>query len=75
MKVNWYKRKDGTHVMKQGNWKVLEIFKRPGKFWACFIFKEGKPVMSNGYFGSSLPKRYHAVRWGVKKAKELKILV
>lgn len=72
--MTWYKRKDGVYVLKQGKWKVLEIFKRPGKFWCCFVFDKGSVVAGNGYFASALPKRYHAVRWGCKKARELNII-
>ena len=78
MNFNWYKRKDGVTVLKVGRRKVLEIFKRPGGFWACFVFSQIKKdtlLAANGYFASALPKKYHAVRWGMKKARELKIIV
>lgn len=74
MKARWYIRKDKTHVLKYGKWKVLEIFKRYGSFWSCFVFDKGKIVYSEGYHSSFFPKRYHAVRWGCKKARELKII-
>lgn len=71
MKTNWYKRKDGTLVLKIGNWKALEIWKRPHKGYACLVLDKGSPVVSEGYFTSSLPKKYFAVRWGCKKLREL----
>ena len=73
-KISWYKRKDGTEVMKSGNWKLLEIFKRPHKGYCCMVFDKGKCVSSEGYFGTSLPKKHFSVRWGCKKARELNIL-
>jgi hypothetical protein len=69
----WHKRNDGATVLKSGNWKLLEIFKRPGGFWCCVVFDKGKVVAGNGYHASALPKKFNAVRWGCKKAKELKL--
>jgi hypothetical protein len=74
LKTKWYIRKDGTHVMKRGNYKVLEVFKRPGIFWCCFVFKKGKVVSGNGYFASTFHSKGMAANWGKKKAKELKII-
>ena len=36
--------------------------------------KEKKTISCNGYHGTALSKKYHAVRWGIKKLKEFKIL-
>lgn len=73
MKKNWYTRKDKTFVLKIGNWKALEISKRHHKGYCCFVFNKGKVVAGEGYHGTSLPKRYHAVRWGCKKLRELNL--
>ena len=75
MKVTWYKRKDKVTVCKIGKWKVLEIKKRLGGFWCCIVFKKGVVVAGEGFLGSSLPKKYHAIRWGCKKARELGLWV
>lgn len=73
MKAKWYKRKDKTEVLKMGKWKVLEIFKRPGGFYCCFVWNKGEVIATNGYHASALPKKYHAIRWGCKKIIELGI--
>lgn len=76
MKAVWYKRKDGTHVLKYGKWKLLEITKKSNgeyRFYKCLVFNKGNVVAAEGLHGSSLREKYHAVRWGCKKAKELKL--
>lgn len=80
-KIVWYKRKDGTEVMKAGNWKVLEIFKKDKRFYngeysfyRVLVFKKGKVISAEGVHGSSLRKKYQAVRWGCNKAREFKLI-
>ena len=73
-KLNWYVRLDKTHVLKRGQYKLLEIFKRPHKGYCCFIYDKGEVVCSEGYHGTSLPQRHFAVRLGCKKARELKLM-
>lgn len=72
--TTWYKRKDGTYVFKVGKYRVLEIFKRPHKGYCCLVIDKGFNVDAEGYFTTSLPKKYLAIRWGIKKAKEHGIL-
>lgn len=77
MKWIWYKRKDKTIVLKWGNWKVLEIKKKSNgqySFYSCLVFNHGEMVASEGIHGSYLGKKYKAVRWGCKKARELNII-
>lgn len=76
MKTNWYKRKDKTDVLKVGNYKVVEIKRKYNgeySFYSCLVFNKGEIVASEGIHGSSLRKKYMAVRWGCKKARELNI--
>jgi len=84
-KAKWYKRKDGLglpiDVLKVGRYKVLEIHKKDKRFYngeytfyKCLVFDKGKIVAAEGCLGSSLRKKYQAVRWGCKKARELNIL-
>lgn len=75
MKAKWYQRKDETLVYKVGNYRVLEISKRPHKGYCCIVLYKGGIIGSNGYFTASLPKPYLAVRWGINKAKEFKIIL
>lgn len=71
--VRWVDRKDKTSVVMIGRYKVLEIFKRPGKFWCCMIFSKGTMIESRGYFTSQFPQKHFAVRWGCKRLRELGI--
>lgn len=75
--MTWYTRKDKTEVFKQGRYKVVEIKKKNNghyRFYSCVVFDKGIPVAGEGLLGSSLNKKYLAVRWGMKKARELKII-
>lgn len=83
-KFNWYDRKDGQDkltILKVGRYKVLQI-RRKGKkqynqeytFYSCLVFKKGEVVASEGIHGSSLRKKYQAIRWGLNKARELNII-
>jgi len=74
MKGNWYIRKDGVKVFKKGRYKVIEIFKRPHGGYCVQIFEMERIKAGEGYFGTSLPKMNLAVTWGLKRAKELKII-
>lgn len=73
-KANWYIRKDKTTVLKIGNWKALEISKRPHGGYYCLVLDHGRSRSAEGYFGTSLPKKYHAVRYGCKKLREFKLM-
>ncbi len=77
----WYKRKDGTEVYKEGRYKVVEIYKKDKRkfngeytFYTCFVWNKGEVVASEGVHGSALRKKYQAIRWAMKKARELKII-
>ncbi len=74
MKGVWYVRKDKTHVLKIGRYKVLEIFKRPHGSYCCIISTKGSEVWCEGYLGTSLPTFLIAKNYGLKKAKELNII-
>jgi len=74
MKANWYKRKDGTTVMKVGKWKVLEISKRPHGKYCCLVFSSGYCIASEGYHGTFLKTLKMAKDWGISKAKEKNII-
>lgn len=71
MKLKTYKRKDGTTVVKNGRWILLEIFKRPHGWYSCSVFNKGKCVLFNGYYCRSISS---AKKWGIEKAKQLKII-
>ena len=70
----WYRRKDGTTVFKSGRYKVLEIHLRPGKFYCCFVFDRGRVISGNGYHSAALKTLGKAMKWGIRKAKELNII-
>lgn len=74
MKIKWIKLKDGTDILRIGRYNALQIFKRPHKGYACFVFDKGKCVVTNGYHGTSLPKKYLAVRFGMNALRERKII-
>lgn len=73
-KDKWYQRLDGTLVYKVGRYKVLEIFKRPHNGFSCLVFKLGCAIWSEGSFGTFFPTPTEAKKWGISKAKELKII-
>jgi hypothetical protein len=72
--MKWQTLKDKTVIIKNGRYKVLQIFKRPHGRYCCLVFNRGECVSGNGYFATALPKKHLAVRWGISKATELGII-
>lgn len=72
--MRWKTLKDKSEVLLNGRNRVLRIFKRPHGGYACFVFKNGVLVATNGYYATALPQKYNAVRWGISKATKLKII-
>ncbi len=70
MTTNYYIRKDGTFVRKDGRYKSWLIFKRPHGGYCCFVFWRGVIYAGNGYHPKALPTKRDAVRWGNFKLKE-----
>ena len=74
MKIKNYIRKDKTHVYKKGKYKLFEFSKRPHGGYCCFVFNKGGVVSGEGYHGTSLPFKFHAVKYGMRICRELKII-
>lgn len=71
--MKWQIKKDGAHVLRS-DFKILEVFKMPHGSYCCFVFNGGKIIASEGYHGTSLTSISDAKDWGIKKAKQLKLL-